>query len=168
MTTEALLLSGVFGVGKSSVAEEIADILEGRAELYAAIDLDWLSWSNAPGADHDETAILVRNLVAVVATYREAGVQRFVLAYSVADAATLRVIRAALAMPVRVVRLVVPVQMIEERLRGSPNRGRADDLGRAREWLANGKGDGLEDCEVGNAGSVRDTAARVLVAIGWN
>jgi adenylylsulfate kinase-like enzyme len=38
----ALLLTGIFGTGKSSVAEEIAELLEASEQPFAAIDLDWL------------------------------------------------------------------------------------------------------------------------------
>jgi adenylylsulfate kinase-like enzyme len=37
---EAVLITGLFGTGKSSVAVEIADILEKRGVPYAVIDLD--------------------------------------------------------------------------------------------------------------------------------
>ena len=37
---EAVLLTGVYGSGKSSVLEEIADVLEKGADTYAALDLD--------------------------------------------------------------------------------------------------------------------------------
>jgi chloramphenicol 3-O-phosphotransferase len=164
----AVLLTGVFGAGKSAVAEEIADLLEASAPPYAAIDLDWLCWSNAGGADHHEHEILARNLAAVAGTYRDAGVERFVLAGSVADAATLEAVRSALAAPVLVVRLTAPLAIIEERLGSSPTRGRADDLARAREWLAAGTGTGLEDEVVENVGSIRDTAVRVLELAGWS
>jgi hypothetical protein len=165
--TEALVLSGVYGSGKSAVAEEIAGILEARGAPFAAIDLDWLTWSNAPGAHHGELELLVSNLGAVVANYRAAGVRRFVLAYAVPDATTLEAIRTVMAMPVRVVRLSVPEATIEERLSGVPTRGRADDLAQARQWIAEGVGVGLEDVEIGNVGHIGDTAVRVLTAIGW-
>ena len=100
--------------------------------------------------------------------YREAGVERFVLAGSVADAATLEAVRAALAVPVLVVRLTAPLAIIEERLSSSPTTGRADDLARAREWLAAGTGAGLEDEVVENVGPVRDTAVLVLELAGWS
>jgi adenylylsulfate kinase-like enzyme len=41
---EDVLLTGVYGSGKSSVAREIAYLLEQRGELYALLDLDYLSW----------------------------------------------------------------------------------------------------------------------------
>jgi len=164
----ALLLTGVFGAGKSAVAVEIADLLEVGAPPYAAIDLDWLCWSSAGGAGHDEHEILARNLAAVAANYREAGVERFVLAGSVGDAVTLEAVRAALAVPVLVVRLTAPLAVIEERLGSSPTTGRADDLARARDWLAAGTGVGLEDAVVENVGPIRETAARVLELAGWS
>jgi len=164
----AILLTGVFGAGKSAVAEEIADLLEASTPPCAAIDLDWLCWSNAPGADHHEHEILARNLAAVAANYRQARVERYVLAGSVADAATLEAVRAAMAVPVLVVRLTAPLAIIEERLSSSPTTGRADDLERAREWLAAGTGAGLEDELIENVGSIRDTAVRVLELAGWS
>ncbi len=164
----AVLLIGVFGAGKSAVAEEIADLLEDSAPPYAAIDLDWLCWSNAGGADHHEHVILVRNLAALAANYRAAGVERFVLAGSVADAATLEAVRDAMAVPVLVVRLTAPLAVIERRLGSSPTRGRADDLARARDWLAAGTGAGLEDETIENVGALRDTAVRVLDIAGWS
>ncbi len=166
--TRAVLLTGVFGAGKSAVAEELADLLEASAPPYAAMDLDWLCWSNARGADHHEHEILARNLAALAANYREAGVERFVLAGSVADAVTLDAIRAAIAVPMLVVRLTSPLAIIEERLGSSPTSGRADDLARARDWLAEGTGAGLEDEVIENVGSIHDTAVRVLELAGWS
>ena len=40
----AVLLTGVYGSGKTSVAAEMANELERRGMPYAAIDLDWLRW----------------------------------------------------------------------------------------------------------------------------
>lgn len=164
---EGLLLTGVYGSGKSSVAEEIAEILEGRDIVYAAIDLDWLAWSNAPGAGHHSSTLFERNLGAVVANYRAAGVRWFVLAGAYTSGAELAATRATMAMPLHVVRLAVPLHVIEERLGGSPTAGRADDLANAREWLAAGTGVGLEDAVVENVGPIRATAVEVLRVIGW-
>lgn len=163
----AILVTGAFGTGKTSVVEEAAELLEGTSPPYAAIDLDWLAWSNAPGAGHDEHDLLARNLAAMVATYREAGARRFLLAGAVADREALDAIQAAIGMPLHVVRLTVPLPIIEERLTGAPTAGRADDLERARAWLAAGTGAGLEDDVVENGGPIRETARRVLEGAGW-
>jgi adenylylsulfate kinase-like enzyme len=37
---EAVLITGVYGSGKSSVAAEVAYLLEQRSEPYALLDLD--------------------------------------------------------------------------------------------------------------------------------
>ena len=44
-TAEGVLLTGVYGSGKSSLAQEIAYLLEQRDERYALLDLDYLSWA---------------------------------------------------------------------------------------------------------------------------
>ena len=110
----------------------------------------------------------MRNLGAMVANYRAAGIQRFVLAGVVADAADLAATRATMAMRLHVVRLVVPLDVVEARLGGSPTAARADDLAIARQWLAAGTGVGLEDAAVENVGPIRATALDVLKVIGWD
>ena len=163
----AILVTGAFGTGKTSVVEEAAELLEDAWPPYAAIDLDWLAWSNAPGANHDEHALLARNLASVAATFREAGVRRFLLAGAVAEQEALEAIRAAIGVPLHVVRLVVPASVIEERIGSAPTSGRADDLERARLWVSAGTGVGLEDDLVENEGPIRETALRVLGGAGW-
>ena len=111
--------------------------------------------------------LLVANLGAVVANYRAAGVRRFVIAYSLPDCVTLEAIQNVMEMPVRVVLLTAPESVIVERLSGSPTSGRADDLARARERIAEGIGVGLEDVAVENLGHLGDTADLILTAIGW-
>jgi adenylylsulfate kinase-like enzyme len=39
---DGVLINGVYGCGKSTVAAEIADQLERQEISYAALDLDWL------------------------------------------------------------------------------------------------------------------------------
>jgi hypothetical protein len=39
---EGVLLTGMFGTGKSTILEE-------RGAAFAAIDLDWLGWYDPPG-----------------------------------------------------------------------------------------------------------------------
>jgi adenylylsulfate kinase len=79
---EGVLLTGVYGSGKSSVAEEIAYWLEQRGEPYALLDLDYLSWAGMGTDDRAaEFELMLQNLAAVAANYRRAGIALFVLAY---------------------------------------------------------------------------------------
>jgi adenylylsulfate kinase-like enzyme len=77
---EGVLITGVYGAGKSSVAEEIADALEARCARFGAVDLDWLMWFGVPGVESENLRrVFLANLAAVVANYRDAGVIYFVL-----------------------------------------------------------------------------------------
>ncbi len=61
-----VLITGVYGSGKSSVAAEIAYLLEQRGEPYALLDLDYLRWAGTGGSDRlGEFRLMLRNLAAV-------------------------------------------------------------------------------------------------------
>jgi MoxR-like ATPase len=67
---EGVLLTGVYGSGKSSVAEDIAYLLEQRAQSYALLDLDYLSWAGTGTDDRAaEFGLMLQNLSAVAANY---------------------------------------------------------------------------------------------------
>jgi adenylylsulfate kinase-like enzyme len=161
---EGVLITGVYGSGKSSVAAEIGYELEQRGELYALLDLDFLGWVG----DHDTgRATMLRNLAAIAPNYKDLGVGRYVLAYFVPDRGTLDQIRDALAVPLRVVRLAVPITEIERRLSADVISGRKDDLRDAAESMATSAGVGLEDLLIDNGGPVRDIAGEVMAWLGW-
>jgi adenylylsulfate kinase-like enzyme len=148
---EGVLLTGVYGSGKSSVAEEIAYLLEQRGEPYALLDLDYLSWA---GTGTDDRAagfgLMLQNLAAVAANYRRAGIGLFVLAYFVRSPREVQRVREALRVPLRVVRLIVPLPDIERRLAGDVTSGRRDDLREAASSIAAAEGSGVEDVAIGN------------------
>lgn len=131
----AVLITGVYGSGKSSVAEEMAAVLEERGVSYALLDLDFLAWFDTGDVDGPtEHGMMLTNLAAVVGNYLAVGVRFFVLA--VRDGAKLDGLKAALPMPLKVVRLTVPLEEIEERLRSDVTTGRRDDLREATVWVA--------------------------------
>jgi hypothetical protein len=60
---EGVLLTGVYGSGKSSVAEEIACLREQAGEPYALLDLDYLSWAGTGTDDRAaEFGLMLQNL----------------------------------------------------------------------------------------------------------
>lgn len=161
---EGVLITGVYGSGKSSVAAEIGYELEQRNELYALLDLDFLGWVG----NHDTgRATMLRNLAAIAPNYRDLAVSRYVLAYFVPDRGTLDQIKDALAIPLRVVRLSVPLSEIERRLSADVISSRSDDLRDAAESLATSAGAGVEDLLVESTGPVQEIAREVMSWLGW-
>ena len=165
---EAVLLTGVYGAGKTSVAEEIAEVLQEWALPYAAIDLDWLGWFDA-GWDDDEAEhqLMLRNLEGVAANYRSVGIRYFVLALSIEHSAQLGSLKTTLAMPLQVVRLEVDLATIAERSEPGVSTHRQADLHWAEVWLSEGTGEGFEDFVVPNDRPVRAVATEILGLIGW-
>jgi len=72
---EGVLITGVYGAGKSTVAAEICYLLEQRRQPYALLDVDFLGWGIAGyGDDASGNPFMLRNLAAVVSNYREGGI----------------------------------------------------------------------------------------------
>ncbi len=166
--SEGVLLTGVYGSGKSSVGEEIAYLLEQQAEPYALLDLDYLSWAGTGTGDRAaEFGLMLQNLAAVAANYRRVGIRLFVLAYFVRSPGEVQAMREALGLPLQVVRLTVPLPVIERRLAGEVARGRRDDLRAAASSIATAAGVGVEDLAISNDRPIGAVAQDVLTFLGW-
>jgi chloramphenicol 3-O-phosphotransferase len=165
---EGVLLTGVYGSGKSSVAQEIAYLLEQRREPFALLDLDYLSWGGTGTGDRaEEFGLMRQNLAAVTANYRGAGIELFVLAYFVRSADEVDGVRTALGLPLRVVRLTVPLPDIRQRLAGDVTSGRRDDVREAAASMAAAEGVGVEDVTIKNDRPVGIVARDVMTFLGW-
>jgi adenylate kinase family enzyme len=165
--SEALLLTGLFGTGKSTVAADIAEMLSESAVLHAALDLDWLTWTNAVTAREGEHRMMLSNLALVADNYRRVGVQRFILARTILDLEEVTTLRQVLDMPLRVVELTVPFDEIERRLTGDPTEARRDDLEMARAWLAERAATGFADLAVANDRTVRAVSVTIAEWMCW-
>ena len=165
---EGVLITGVYGSGKSSVAVEIAYLLEERRRPYALLDLDFLGWAGVSFEDHTAGfGLMLRNLAAVASNYRDAGVSTFVLAWFVRDHSALRGVREAAGVPLRVVRLSVPLPDIERRLAVDVTTERQDNLREAAASIAADEGAGVEDVVVANDRPVPVVAQEVMTWLGW-
>ena len=132
------------------------------------LDLDYLSWAGPGTGDRAaEIRLLGQNLAALVPNYRRIGVTLFLLAYFVRDAAELQVIQAALGLPLTVVRLAVPLAVIEQRLASDVTSGRRDDLREAATQIATAEGAGLADLTIVNDRPVAVVAQEILTFLGW-
>jgi predicted kinase len=165
---QAVLLTGLFGTGKSTVAADLADVLEAAGITYAVLDLDWLTWTNASGSTRaDEHRMMLVNLKAVLTNFLDAGATRFVLARSVRDRHELTSLAAAIEMPLRTVELELPYDEIARRIIADPTDGRRADLARTASWTTQRIGSGLDDVTVTNDRSVRDVALEILDWLDW-
>ena len=165
---EGILLTGVFGAGKSSVAAEIAYLLEQRGEPYALLDLDYLSWAGTGSSDRaEEFGLLLQNLADVAGNYRRAGIHLFVLAYFLRDGTELQALRKAAGLPLRVARLEVPLAEIEQRLATDITSGRHDDLRQAASSIATCEGVGVEDVVITNDRPIEVVAEELMIFLGW-
>ncbi|HTG46586.1 MAG TPA: hypothetical protein VK646_02885 [Actinomycetota bacterium] len=162
---EGVLLTGAYGTGKSTMLAELAYLMEDQP--YAAIDLDWLSWFG--GADHGEAAhrMLLTNLGSVVENYRAVGVRYFLMARALRTADEVDGLRRTLGMPMRVVRLTLPIEEIERRLGADVTTERREELLEAAAWVEGGVGAGFEDRTFANDGPIAGTAEEILAWLGW-
>ena len=86
---------------------------------------------------------------------------------AIRDRAELEDLKAELPMPLRVVRLTVPLGEIEKRLRSEVTSGRREDLCEAAVWVAGSLGVGIEEVTVSNDRPIREVAAEILDWLDW-
>ena len=165
---EALLITGPYGSGKSSLVVEIAERLEDRGLRYAALDLDWLAWADTGGDEWSEHRMLLKNLSAVTANYRDAGVRFFVMARAFRDPAEMESLIAALPMRWRMARLAVPADVIARRLRGDAMTGRHPELQELTAQVSQSSLAGIEDRTVSNDRPVAEAADEILRWLDWH
>jgi hypothetical protein len=165
---QAVVVTGLYGVGKTTVVEEMAEQLESFGLAFGAVDLDWLWWFYVPGLDDDSVdRIGLANISAVVQNYIEAGVSHLLMAGMIEDDADIAALSRAIRCPLRVVRLTLPLAEIHARLAGAPTAGRQNDLRQAEEWVSRDFGAGIGDLVVANDRPIDVVAREILKWLEW-
>ena len=166
-----LAITGPVGVGKTTVAGAISELLGNAGLAHALVDLDWLRWCYPnPADDPFHMALGRRNLAAVWANYRAAGAERLILVDIVESRA--EVVRYEAAVPgaaIVVVRLQAALPTILRRLEGrEAGASLAWHQQRAAELATQMERDQVEDLLVDTEGKVAaDIAREIVVRSGW-
>ncbi len=103
----------------------------------------------------------------MAANCRQAGIGKFVLAYLVTGRDMLRRIEQAAGVPLRVVRLWVPLAVIERRLAADVTTERQQEPREAVGQIAAGAGVGVEDLELDGDRPVGVLAQEIMSWLGW-
>jgi len=168
----AVVLNGTCGAGKTTIGETMAEVLADDGDAVAFIDVDALgaAWPR-PADDPYNVRLAAKNLGSVAENFAGAGVRSLVVASVVQNEADLARYSSAVGQLLEVVRLVAPLDVIDERLRlrhgpADPDgmawhRSRAPELDRLLDDAS------LPMTVVENAGTKERVARAVLDAIGW-
>lgn len=168
---KGLLITGVTGVGKSTMLEPLGRLLSKGIGAVAVVDTDTLAQFGPPPGDrqgfYDD--LKCRNLAAVWANFKAAGARYVVVAGGI-DSVELRAkYAAALAdCEVQLVRLVAPTELVRERLHGRDNGATLDrHLDKLPEQESRFDALGLEDFTVVNDRPLADVAGEIVARAGW-
>ncbi len=165
---QAVLVTGVYGAGKSTVVADIGKVLEDHGERYGLLDVDWLGWFNAGEDRPSHRRVVLSNVSVLCQAFLAEGVSRLALAWSIRDREQLDELRLAVPAPMRVVRLQVDTAVVQRRLASDPTEERReDDLRVAHEWLAAGHGLGLEDLVLPGDQPARETSEAICRWLHW-
>jgi adenylylsulfate kinase-like enzyme len=139
-----LLVTGPVGVGKTSVASELSDLLDKAGVPHAFVDVDSLRWCYPrPVADPFGIELAMRNLAAIWPNFQAAGAERLVLVYLVQSRAELSRITGAMSgADISIVRLGAPVETLVER---EPGLARDRHVQRAAELAVQMDANPVED-----------------------
>src|SRR3954447_3830871 len=166
-----LIITGPVGVGKTSVASAIAELLDQTGVPHALVDMDMLRWCHpSPSEDPFHMALGLRNLAVVWENYQAVGAQRLILVDVVEAREDLAGYAAAVpGAAIVVVRLHAEVATIWRRLEGrEAGESLAWHQQRAVELVAQMGETQVEDLLVDTEGkTITDIAREVLQRRGW-
>jgi len=171
MSVPIVLVTGPVGVGKTSVAFELLDVLEEHDVPHAFFDVDGLTYFHPkPVDDPFGERFALDALGTLFPKLARQGIARLILARVLWRRDSLaRYQQAIPGAEITVVRLLAPLAVIEERLRGREiGAGLEWHLARAAELDAHWRASPVEDFGVETAGrSVREIAEEILTTVAW-
>ncbi|MDQ3958337.1 MAG: AAA family ATPase, partial [Actinomycetota bacterium] len=172
MKARALVLNGTIGAGKTSLAEQVSELLHESGLVHGLIDLDWLA-QVYPAPDPDDPfnlALALDNLAYVWSGFRRAGAAHLVMAATIETAAEMAAVKTALAeTDVTVALVTASPDVAADRIRRRELGGLAAEFVERTGHLAARIRDArLEDFVVSNDDeAIRTTAAAIVERLGW-
>jgi energy-coupling factor transporter ATP-binding protein EcfA2 len=166
-----LVITGPVGVGKTTVAAALSELLSQADLAHALIDLDWLRWCYpSPADDPFQLTLGIQNLAAVWSHEQAAGAARLILVDVVETRATLDSYQAAIPHAERLlVRLHADLATLRQRLEGREvGASLAWHQQRAAELTTLMERARLEDLLVDTMDrSALDIAGEIIARTGW-
>lgn len=166
------LLTGTIGVGKTSLAEAMSEVLHAHGIRHALIDLDWLGqvYPAPDSQDLYSMKLQLANLRAMWPNFRSVGIKNALLAATIVTSEQLQGLRHALpGAHITVVRMIASPSMIRDRL-SARDKGRllADFLARTDQLAADIEAAGIDDLVVSNdEPSLPEVAKETLQRLSW-
>ena len=167
-----VVVTGTIGVGKTTVATTMSELLHDRGIRHGLLEVDWLG-GVYPAPDPDDpysTAFAMKNLAAIWPHYLEVGITRAIVTMTLEDLEELADLRTALGSPaLTTVRLEASEATRAERIRRR-------ELGELRQLFLEKTGPlaeqmerfGIGDLVVGNdKRTPQQVATEILTSIGW-
>jgi dephospho-CoA kinase len=170
LVARALLLTGVAGVGKSTVADAIGRTLTGTGRPTAVVDADQLAqFGPPPSVANFYDELKCANLRAVWANFAAAGARFVVVSTVVATMAErARYAGSLVGCDVQVVRLTADPEIVRARLRARDSGAKLDRHLRAlADQPAALDASHVADFAVANDRSADLTAREILLRAGW-
>src|SRR5688572_29741754 len=116
MTVPVIVLTGTVGVGKSTIATVMHELLIERDVAHACVDVDWLcmSW---PARGPWNSDVSLANLASVWTNFRQSGAARFIIVGVVESRGYLKHYEAAVpGAQIQVCRLTAPESLRKLRI----------------------------------------------------
>ena len=164
-----IVLTGTVGVGKSTIATVIHEILYERKLAHACVDIDWLrmSWPERGSWNSD---VAMANLASAWKNFRDGGADRLIIVDVVERRSHLERYRDAVpGADIKVCRLTAPASLREQRI-AVREQGASRDwhLARSIELEAILDAADVADFVVDNGNRpMQDVATEVLVRARW-
>ncbi len=112
--------------------------------------------------------VLIANLKSVVSNYLDAGVCKFLFAWSIRNKQDLETLKSVTPFPLKVVGLTAPLEVIKERLSKDVTTGRHEDLDNTERWLLEGLDSSIFNAEIANNRPILEVANEILTLLDWN